>query len=56
MGILFCEGRRETDRVGAGVTGGGEGRGGRKLGERAHVFFGEKLGEDPEKQWEKDKI
>lgn len=55
MGILFCEGRRETDREGAGVIWvGGEG-GGRKLGESAH-FLGEKLGDNPEAQWEKGKI
>lgn len=32
-----------------------ENRGGRKLGETTHSF-GEKLGEGPEKQWEKGKI
>lgn len=57
IGVLFCEGRGETDRV--RVRTGGEGEeentGGRKLGESTHSF-GKKLGYRLEKQWERDRI
>lgn len=55
MAILFCEGRRETGREGTGSPVGVR-EDEEKTGRVRSFLGGEKLGEDPEKQWEKEKI